>query len=129
MESIIGINKDKYIFKGKEYNIFNIRDLLSKLNKNRRIIIFNENIFIKKYKIGEKDLEKFINEKIKEDFTNRNELLFHYDYRHKDQEVFLYSIKNVVSKELYRNARSLEIKPVQFWVKNYLRKKNKIKDF
>ena len=65
MESIIGINKDKYIFKGKEYNIFNIRDLLSKLNKNRRIIIFNENIFIKKYKIGEKDLEKFINEKLK----------------------------------------------------------------
>ena len=54
MESIIGINKDKYIFKGKEYNIFNIRDLLSKLNKNRRIIIFNENIFIKNIRLAKK---------------------------------------------------------------------------
>lgn len=129
MESIIGIIKDRYIFKGEEYSTLNLRDLLDKLNKNRKIIIFDENILIKKYKFEGKNLEKFIDDKIKDEFSNREELLFHYEYIKKENIVFLYSTKNILSKELYKNVRTLEINPIQFWIKNYLCKNYKIKDY
>lgn len=129
MESIIGIIKDRYIFKGEEYSTLNLRDLLDNLNKNRKIIIFDENILIKKYKFEGKNLEKFIDDKIKDEFSNREELLFHYEYIKKENIVFLYSTKNILSKELYKNVRTLEINPIQFWIKNYLCKNYKIKNY
>ncbi|MBU5454589.1 hypothetical protein [Caproiciproducens sp. MSJ-32] len=129
MQSILGVIKDKYYFKGKEYSIYKLRDLQDKLNNNRKIIIFDENIFIKKYKFEGKYLEKFVEEKIIDEFSNREELLFHYEYRKKDKIIFLYSIRNIIYNELYKNIKSLEINPIQFWLKSYISKNNKIKNY
>lgn len=127
----VAIMKNIYLYKGNEYNNFNIDTLIKKLGRKRNIIILSEQLFIKKYNIEEKtNIEKFIDNKILEDFSDKDDLLFHYEYVKKYNCVYLYSIRCIGLNRLYSNIESLTVKPIQFFIKDLILKtKNKFKSF
>lgn len=127
----VAIMKNIYLYKGNEYNTFNIDTLIKKLGRKRNIIILSEQLFIKKYDIEEKtNIERFIDNKILEDFSNKDDLLFHYEYVKKYNCVYLYSIRCIGLNRFYSNIESLTVKPIQFLIKDLILKtKNKFKSF
>lgn len=127
MISNIAVYNEKYLYKGIKYENNSIDILLSKISKKRRIILCSHSILIKKYNYKGNNIDRFIDNKISEDFSNRENLLFHYEIDKNKKDIYLYSIRNDNIKKLYIDAKELVIEPIQFKVKKYL--KNKIKGF
>ena len=72
MISNIMVCNGKYLYKGIEYNNNDLNILLNKLSKKRRIILCSQGIFIKKYNFWQ-NIDKYIDNKILEDFNNKTE--------------------------------------------------------
>ncbi|WP_288221303.1 hypothetical protein [uncultured Clostridium sp.] len=123
MISKINVYNDKYYYKKIEYNENTVDVLINKLGKKRKVILYCENIFIKKYIYLGNKVEKYIEEKINEDFTNKNNLLFHYELDKENKVIYLYSLRNDKFRILYEDAIELSIEPIQFKVKNLIVKK------
>ncbi len=124
MTSSIVVHDRNYYYKGIEYDSSELSILLNKIGKKRRIILCSENIFIKKYNYSGNNIEKFIDDKISEDFNNKENLLFHYETDKENKIVYLYSIRNNI-KSLYENVKVLSIELIQFKLKNAVVKKIK----
>lgn len=124
MTSSIVVHDRNYYYKGIEYDSSELSILLNKIGKKRRIILCSENIFIKKYNYSGNNIEKFIDDKISEDFNNKENLLFHYETDKENKIVYLYSIRNNI-KSLYENVKVLSIELIQFKLKNTVVKKIK----
>jgi len=125
MSSNVEIYKDKLYFKNLEYDYDSIKLLLSRINKKIRITICSEKIFIKKYKYPEEKIkiEKYIDNKISEDFSDKSNLLFHYEVEKNERYFYLYSMRNDRINNLFYGAKELIIEPIQFKVKNKIFKK------
>ena len=121
MISTIVVYDEKYYYKGKEYTN-DLKVLLGKINKKIKIILCTENILIKKYNYHINDIEKFIDNKISEDFNNKDNLLFHYEIDKENKIIYLYSIRDNI-KKIYSNASELNIQITQFNVRDYVNKK------
>jgi hypothetical protein len=125
MSNNIEIYKDKLYFKNIEYdyNTFNL--LLNNINKKIRITISSEKIFIKKYSYpeGKIRIEKYIDNKISEDFSDKANLLFHYEVEKNKRYIYLYSMRIDRINNLFHCAKELIVEPVQFKVKNKVLKK------
>ncbi len=115
---------EKYYYKGIEYSKDDLNLLLNKISKNRRIILCPQSILIKKYTYSGKSIDKFINNKICEDFTNKENILFHYEIDKESNNIYLYSIRDNI-KRLYENANELSIELLQFKIKSSVQKKLK----
>lgn len=124
ISNIVVYNK-KYLYKGIEYDNKDLVFLLNKLSKKRKITLCSHNILIKKYHYSGNKIDKYIDNKISEDFTNKHNLLFHYETDKENKSIYLYSIRNDNIKRLYDNASELIIEPIQFRVKNFAVKKMK----
>lgn len=127
MISNIGIYKDTYIYKGNEYNKSNYSELLDNISRKRRIIFLSQILLIKKYGFNSSNtvIGDFIKRKINEDFSDKDNFLFSYEYNKKDNLVYLYSIRNNNLTSLTNEATDLTIEPIQFYIKNKVIRKIK----
>ena len=127
MISNIGIYKDTYIYKGDEYNRNNYSELLDNISKKRRIIFLSQILLIKKYGFYSSNagIGNFIEKKLNEDFSDKDNFLFSHEYNKKDNIVYLYSIRNNNLISLTNDAAELTIEPIQFYIKNKVIKKIK----
>ncbi|MDU5105663.1 hypothetical protein, partial [Clostridium sp.] len=125
MISSIVVCRQRYYYKGIGYSKSDITSLLKKISKNRRIILCPESILIKKYNYSSKNIDKFIDNKIYEDFTNKDNLLFHYEIDKEYKNVYLYSIRNNI-RELCETAKDLRVEVLEFKIKAFV--KNKLKN-
>lgn len=122
MVNSIGIFNDKYYYNGQEYDNYNINSLLEKLGNKRKLFILSQSIFIKKYKISKKilNIEKIIEKKIAEDFSDKKNLLFHYEFIKNSKELYIYSIRCDNLLNLCMNVNYIEIEPIQFLIRKYV---------
>lgn len=127
MISNIGIYKDTYIYKGDEYNRNNYSELLDNISRKRRIIFLSQILLIKKYGFHSSNtgIDNFIEKKINEDFSDKDNFLFSHEYNKKDNIVYLYSIRNNNLISLINDAAELTIEPIQFYIKSKVIKKIK----
>lgn len=120
MISNIGIYEDTYIYKGNEYNRNNYSELLDSVSRKRRIIFLSQQLLIKKYGFNSSNrvIGDFIEKKINEDFSDKDNFLFNYEYNKKDNLAYLYSIRNNNLISLTNDSTELNIEPIQFYIKN-----------
>ena len=88
-------------------------------------------IFIKKYRYPEEKIkiDKYIDNKVTEDFSDKSNLLFHHEIEKNKRYIYVYSIRNDNIKMLFQGAKDLIIEPIQFKVrKNVLKKIRKHKN-
>ena len=125
MISNIEIYKDKLYFKNIEYDYNTFKTLLETIDKKRRITIYSEKIFIKKYRYPEEKIkiDKYIDSKVTEDFSDKSNLLFHYEIERNKRYIYVYSIRNDNIKILFEGAKDLIIEPIQFKVRKSVLKK------
>ncbi|WP_291652479.1 hypothetical protein [Clostridium sp.] len=125
MVNSIGIFNNKYYYKGQEYDSYNINSLLEKLGNKRRLLILSQGIFIKKYQILNKriSVDKFIEKKISEDFSDKNNLLFHHEFLKKSKVIYIYSIRYSNFIKSCTNVTHLQVEPIQFLIRKYVIKK------
>lgn len=130
MKSSIGLIKNKYIYKGDEYGFKEIDKLILKLKRKRELVIFEENIFIKKYDIDDKkiNIPKFVSSKIIQEFIGKDNLSFHYEYKKSKNILYLYAINSYDINRFYKRLESISIKPVQFLIKDIVLRSEKNKD-
>lgn len=121
--SKIHVYSDKYYYKNVEYSEETLDILIKNLRKKRKILLYSETIFIKKYNYPDIKIEKYMDDKINEDFKNKDNFLFHYEINKEDKSIYLYSLRNNKIKYLYRNAMELSIEPIQFKIKDRIVKK------
>lgn len=62
MEKVVVLESNNYIYKDKVYEYSELNSLISKLGKSLKIFILKENIFIRRFNLEEKYLDKFIKE-------------------------------------------------------------------
>ncbi|MBS5938941.1 hypothetical protein [Clostridium sp.] len=127
MISNIGIYEDTYIYKGNEYNRNNYSELLDNISRKRRIIFLSQILLIKKYGFNSSNtgIGDFIKKKINEDFSDKDNFLFSYEYNKKENIAYLYSIRNNNLISLTNDASELTIEPIQFHIKNKIIRKIK----
>lgn len=125
MISNIEIYKDKLYFKNIEYDYNTFKTLLETIDKKRRITIYSEKIFIKKYRYPEEKIkiDKYIDNKVTEDFSDKSNLLFHHEIERNKRYIYVYSIRNDNIKMLFEGAKDLIIEPIQFKVRKSVLKK------
>lgn len=112
------VNKDEFTIKENEFSFY---DDLEISFKSRNIIVINEELFIKTFSLkeGDKEVNKFILESFGED----KDYLFHTIILKNRNKVLVYVIKagNRVDK-LCRGAQNIKVTPIQFIIKNKLKK-------
>ncbi|GAA0825605.1 hypothetical protein [Clostridium tertium] len=125
MVNSIGIFNNKYYYKGQEYDNYNINLLLEKLGNKRRLLILSQSIFIKKYEILNKriSVDKFIEKKISEDFSDKKNLLFHYEFLKNSKIIYIYSIRYNRFIKSCTNITHIQVEPIQFLIRKYVIKK------
>lgn len=131
MKSSINVLENKFYYKGENYNKEDMKIILKNMKKRIKLNIMSCNLFIKKYDLLiNKDYEKFIEEKIKSDFNEKDNFLFHYERLKKENKIYLYAIRNDKFKFIYKEYEKIELNPIQFIIVKYINKKyKKIKDF
>lgn len=131
MKSSINVLENKFYYKGEEYNKEDIKIILKNMKKRIKLNIISCNLFIKKYDLLiNKDYEKFIEEKIKSDFNEKDNFLFHYERLKKENKIYLYAIRNDRFKFIYKEYEKIELNTLQFIILKYVNNKyKKNKDF
>ena len=123
--SVMYIELKKNYYKGQEYDNYNINLLLEKLGNKRRLLILSQSIFIKKYEILNKriSVDKFIEKKISEDFSDKKNLLFHYEFLKNSKIIYIYSIRYNSFIKSCTNITHIQVEPIQFLIRKYVIKK------
>ncbi|MBD7916588.1 hypothetical protein H9660_15760, partial [Clostridium sp. Sa3CUN1] len=102
MISKINVYDEKYYHKKEEYNKRTLVNLLNILKKKRKIVLYSEKIFVKSYEYIGNKFETYVQEKITEDFSNKDNILFHYEVDKKNKLIYLYSLRNDNFKDIYK---------------------------
>lgn len=128
MKDIIVSTKDDFIFKNKLYDEIAIKSIVK---KEIDLFIFEENILIKEFENIKKAKEAIIGKIVREEYGDENDILIHYEHDKKSKKLYLYSmgngrkIKNIISE-----AKSVRIKPIQFYIKTIVESKiKKLRDY
>ena len=128
MKDIIVSTKDDFIFKNKLYDEIAIKSIVK---KEIDLFIFEENILIKEFENIKKAKEAIIGKRVREEYGDENDILIHYEHDKKSKKLYLYSmgngrkIKNIISE-----AKSVRIKPIQFYIKTIVESKiKKLRDY
>lgn len=128
--AIVLINKNHFIYNDEKYD-FDRVDTIKHFNKiNLKIIILAENLYIKQFEknIKRRNINDFIYYKIKNDFPQTGDLL--YDYEVTKNCIAIYSIKGGIRlQKIIERASSLDVKPIQFIIKEIMLKHIKKNDF
>ncbi|OOM80027.1 hypothetical protein [Clostridium sp. BL-8] len=122
-KSIILINKSSFVFNNKEYNFDRINEIVDLFKPRLKIVILEENLYVKQFndKVKKHRMYEFVNNKINNNFPQTGDLL--YDFEKKNNIIVIYSIKGAKRVEKLSVASSfLEIKPIQFIIKEVMQK-------
>ena len=115
--------KDK-IYEQSQYN-----QLLSVIGKNIRIIILGEKLFVKNYKVDKKSLNNYIKEVYENEIAYSVDLLMDYKYKKKRKEVYTYTLKKSTHiNRIAEKADKLQVMPIQYILKKYVKRKIKNKN-
>lgn len=126
MEKVVVLESNNYIYKDKVYEYSELNSLISKLGKSLKIFILKENIFIRRFNLEEKYLDKFIKDTIRREAEIDCNLLFHYEYNKHNKILYVYSLKKGEQiKKLAANVTKLSVIPIQFFINNLIEKKGK----
>lgn len=122
-KTIIIIKKNSLILDGKEYNFDNIYEIKHLIKANIKIIILEEDLYVKKFENNVKrcNVSEFVNYKISTDFPQNGDILYDYEFKKKSNVILIYSIRSAKRIEkLCENAKELEVKPIQFVIKKVM---------
>ena len=123
MKEIILVDNSNFHYKGITYTKDDIKE---KIGKKVKFILLNENIIVKSFEDISKINYNFIDEIIKIEYWEDDEILTDYDYCKRLKRLYLYSIGN--GNLLYsvsKKVNELSVEPIQFYAKNSLPKKFK----
>lgn len=127
LKSTIIIENNKYLFKNKVYEDFQVGYLQKKLGNKLRIVILGEDLWIKKLKCINKDYDKFIEDEIRLVNDPNGDLLHHNHKDKKNKTVFIYSIKGKkVVEKIIHSKKNIEIIPIQFLLLNKVLKEKRL---
>ncbi|RII33307.1 hypothetical protein D2A34_16275 [Clostridium chromiireducens] len=122
-KSIVLIKRNSFILEGEEYNFDKINEIKCIIKNNIKIIVLEEELCVKQfiYKIRKRKIYDFIILKIASDFPQNGDLLYDYMLTKKNKVISIYSIRGAKRiGKLVEGAKNIEIKPIQFLIKEIL---------
>lgn len=122
-KSIILMNKNFFIHHGEQYDFDKFNEMKNLLKSNLKIIILEEDLYVKQFtnEIKIRKIYEFVDYKINNDFPQNGDIL--YDFERKNNLIAIYSIKGAKRIEkLSKNAKNIEVKPIQFIIKEIMMK-------
>lgn len=129
-KSIILLNRNFFVYNGKEFDMDKIDEINYQFRSNIKIILLQENLYAKKFneKLKRHKLYEFVDYKINNEFPQNGDIL--YDFEIKNNIIAIYSIKGAKRVEdLSKKAASLEVKPIQFIINEIMIRVLKNKKF
>lgn len=124
-KSIIIVKKKSFIYNQEEYGFDQVDDIIHLLKSNIKIIIVEEDLYIKQFMNNMKKLNinKFVEYKINNDFPQNGDILYDYAVKKNSNIISIYYIRGAKRIEkLLDTANNIEIKPIQFIIKEVMRK-------
>ena len=124
-KSIIIIKKNSFIFNEEEYDFDKVDSIIHLLKSNLKIIILEEDLYIKQFtnKLKKRKIYEIVNYKINNDFPQNGDILYDYEFKKKSNIICIYSIRGAKRIEkLSDTAKNIEIKPIQFIIKDIMKK-------
>lgn len=123
MKDSVLVDNNIFYYKEKSYTIDEIK---KEIGKNIEVLLLNENIIIKGFEDISKVSYSFIVEIIKIEYGDDLEILTHYEHCKKLKKLYLYSIGNgTLISSVAEIAQEIEVKPMQFYIKDILPNKYK----
>lgn len=122
-EDTVLIKKNLFIYNGEEHHFDRVTAISHLLKSNLRIIILEEELYAKQFtsNIKRRQVYKFVEDKLNNDFIQNGDIL--YDFEKKNNVIYLYYIKGAKRIEkLSETANNIEVKPIQFIVKDIIAK-------
>ena len=122
-KSIVIIKKNLFIYNGEEYDFDKVNEMNNLLKSNLKIIILEEELYVKQFKskIKRNKMYEFIDYKINNDFPQNGDIL--YDFEKNNNIIAIYYIKGAKRIEkISEIAKNIEVKPIQFIVKDVMMK-------
>lgn len=122
-KSIILINKNSFVFNYQEYGFDRINEIVALFKPRLKIIILEENLYVKQFtnNVKRHKMYEFVDNKINNDFPQTGDLLYHFEKN--NNIIAIYSIKGAKRIErLSITSNSLEIKPIQFIIREIMQK-------
>lgn len=120
-KSTVIIKKNLFIYNGDEYDFDKVNEINNLLKANLKIVILEEELYVKQFKsdIKRNKMYEFIDYKINNEFPQNGDIL--YDFEKKNNNIAIYYIKGAkrVGK-ISAIAKNIEIKPIQFIVKDVM---------
>lgn len=120
-KSIIYIKKQSFIYKNKEYLLNQYKELNKIIKKNKEFIILEEELYSRYFKksLKKSHIYEYVEFKLKKEFYNNNDILYHYEYDTKTCEIVIHSIKGGKKIQLISNeCDEIKVIPIQFIIKN-----------
>ena len=120
-KSIVIIKKNLFIYNDEEYDFDKVNEMSDLLKPNLKIIIFEEELYVKQFKsdIIKSKIYDFVDYKINNDFPQNGDIL--YDFEKNNNIITIYYIKGAKRIEkISEIAKNIEIKPIQFIVKDVM---------
>ncbi|AWK52404.1 hypothetical protein DIC82_15980 [Clostridium beijerinckii] len=121
--SIVIIMKKVFIYNGEEYDFDKVDEINNLFKSNIKIVILEEELHVKQFKIEIKrnKLYQFIDYKINNDFPQNGDIL--YDFEKRNNLISIYYIKGAKRIEkISEKAKNIEVKPIQYIVKEVMMK-------
>lgn len=122
-KSIILIKRNSFILNGEEYDFERINEIKHTIKSNTKIIILEEELYVKQFanKIKKRKIYDFINFKIINEFPQNGDLLYDYKISKNNNIISIYSIRGAKRiGKLVEDAKDIEVKPIQFLIKDIL---------
>ena len=122
-KGVVIIKKNFFIYNGEEYDFDRINEISNSLKSNLKIIILEEELYAKQFtsKVKRNQIYQFVEYKINNDLMQNGDIL--YDFEKSNNIINIYYIKGARRIEkLSEKANNIEVKPIQFIVKDIMRK-------
>ena len=122
-KSIILIKKNLFIYNGEEYDFDKVNEINNLLKSNLKIVMLEEELYVKQFKseLKRNKMYEFIDYKINNDFPQNGDIL--YDFEKNNNIISIYYIKGAKRIEkISKTAKYIEVKPIQFVIKDVMMK-------
>ena len=129
-KGVVIIKKNFFIYNGEQYDFDRINEISNSLKSNLKIIILEEELYVKQFtsKVKRNQLYQFVEYEINNDLMQNGDIL--YDFEKSNNIINIYYIKGAKRIEkLSEKANNIEVKPIQFIVKDIMRKVLKNQSF
>jgi len=122
-KSIVILKKNLFIHNGEEYDFDKFNDMNIMLKSNIKIVLLEEELYVKQFESEMKrnKIYEFIDYKINNEFPQNGDIL--YDFEKNNNLITIYYIKGAKRIEkISERAKRIEVKPIQFIVKDVMMK-------